>query len=122
MYDMEFDAQNGTVRLRLTGLWTAETMTRFHEALLALTRRLERSHPTFVILSDCRTYPVQSSDVMLGWSRLLGAGRNLVHRPYAIVVGSTLNKLQAQRALDAPNITVFTDMDHAEEWLSTHRR
>jgi hypothetical protein len=120
MYNIEFDRVSNTLNLRLTGFWTRETMDRFAEEFGALTTSLIQAKRSFVVLSDCREYPVQSADIGEVWSRLLGPVP-ITTAPYAVVVGSVLNKLQAERALKAPNVSVFTEMRSALEWVARCR-
>ena len=95
-------------------------MNRFAVDLLAATAQAEGDGP-FVIFSDCRNYPVQSAEVSEGWIALLGADTR-VTQPYAVLVGSTLGKLQAERLLGAPNLRVFLLEDEATAWLGERRR
>lgn len=120
MYDIAYDDALNTVNLRLTGFWTKETMDQFIEEFGALATRLGRAKRAFVVLSDCREYPVQSAEIGEAWSRVLGSAP-ITTAPYAVVVGSVLNKLQAERALTAPNVSVFADMGAALEWLAQCR-
>jgi hypothetical protein len=120
MYQMRFDTGSSILHLQLTGFWTDETMTRFAGELLPLVQRLTRTEAGLAILSDCRHYPVQSPEIVAGWSRILAAD-GPIKAPYAIVVGTVLNKLQAGRALTAPNVAIFTELDAATEWLDARR-
>jgi hypothetical protein len=37
--------------------------------------------------------------------------------PIALIAGSMLNKMQAERVFPYPNVRVFLDSDAAREWL-----
>jgi len=120
MYELRYDANGNILNLRLTGFWTEDTMRGFLGAFMPMVSRLSISSPDFVVLSDCRDYPVQSPAIGIAWSRILGENP-AVTVPYAVVVGSVLNKLQAERALIAANVKIFTEMDEAAVWLEAKR-
>jgi hypothetical protein len=117
MYRINFDEDERTLRLLLTGLWTRAIFDAFAADFRAALRR----DGPFVILSDCRGYPVQSSEVGVAWAGLLGED-SAIRSPYAVVAGSMLNKLQAERALTVPTLRVFLDMAEARAWLDECRR
>lgn len=120
MFQIAYDRASKTLNLRLSGFWTRDTMDRFLRQFGAEVAHLARAKIPYVVLSDCRDYPVQSTEILHGWSRVLGPVP-MVDVPYAVVVPSMLNKLQAERCLTAPNVRVFSDMDDALEWLSAAR-
>jgi hypothetical protein len=122
MYTICLDATNERIGLKLDGFWTAETMRRCGDELLEMIAREKQRRSNISVLSDCLSYPVQGPEVMAGWVRLLGRRSGLITVPYAIVVATTLNKLQVQRALDASNVQVFMQLSTAKEWLSNQAR
>lgn len=117
MYNIEYDPGSKILKIHQSGFWTEETMNMFIEALRAQMASLARAKRSFVVLSDCRDYPVQSAEIVEIWSRILGPAP-IVTVPYAVVAGSVMNKLQAERALTAPNVGVFIDIGAALEWLA----
>lgn len=117
VYAFKYEPGSNILNLRLTGFWTMATMEQFTEEFVAVMTSLAKSKRPFVVLSDCREYPVQSAEIGEAWSGILGPTPT-VTVPYAIVVGSVLNKIQAKRALTAPNVRLFTEMRKASEWLS----
>jgi len=118
MYEIDYDENSQTIHLRLTDFWTEATMASFRNEFLPLAQKLARARTNFVVLSDCRNYPVQSPDILIAWAEILGANP-AVTAPYAIVVGSVLNKLQAERGLTAPNVKIFTSLEAGTAWLQT---
>lgn len=121
MYSISFDARNERIRLKLDGFWTAEVMRRCRDDLLQMIAHERKRYSYLSVLSDCTTYPVQGPDVTDSWTCLLGKDAGGITQPYAIVVASTLNKLQVQRALNAPNVRAFMDIPEAEKWLNACR-
>lgn len=72
----------------------------------------------FAILSDSSRFPVQSLAVASGFERIRARGSKLHKGPTAIVVGSYLNKVQAERSLKGARIRVFLSADEARDWLT----
>jgi len=85
----------------------------FHHDRIRLTRKHYR------VLADCRDYPVQSTEVGEAFGRLFGKLMSENSGHYAIIASSTLNKMQAKRALPQANVQVFSDVDDAMRWLFT---
>ena len=116
MYEINYDERSQTLHLKLTGFWTEATMASFKNDFTILIQKLTRARTSFVVLSDCRNYPVQSHEVLAAWAEALGP-KPIVSVPYAVIVGSVLNKLQAERALTASNVQVFASIETAKAWL-----
>ena len=120
MYEMHYEEDTQILHLRLTGFWTDATMVSFKNEFMPLVQKITRAKADFVVLSDCRDYPVQSRDILIAWATMLGPDP-AVTAPYAIIVGSVLNKLQAERGLTAPNVKIFTSMEAGTAWLEASR-
>lgn len=120
-FAIRFDARTSVLHLTLSGFWTPDTLRDFARALLAEVARIQKTRPSFDVLSDSRAFPVQSPEVGQGFTRLMSGSseRNTGRR--AIVVASALNKMQAERTLASPNLRVFLDPDEAAAWLATPR-
>ncbi len=76
---------------------------------------MARKH--YRVLADCRDYPVQSTEIGEAFGALFGKLMAENNGHYAIVAGSTLNKIQAKRAIPQANVQVFSDVDEAMTWL-----
>jgi hypothetical protein len=120
MYESDYDERSQTLNLRLTDFWTEATMACFKEELFGLVHKLTLAQTNFVVFGDCRNYPVQSPEILTAWAGLLGPNP-IVSAPYAVLAGSFLNTLQAERALTAPNVKVFTSAEAAKIWLQASR-
>ncbi|MFA5966414.1 MAG: hypothetical protein WC804_20545, partial [Sphingomonas sp.] len=72
---------------------------------------------SYRLLADCRDYPVQSVEIGEAFGILFDKLMPQNDAPYAIVVASMLNKLQARRALPFANIQLFSDLNEARDWL-----
>ncbi|WP_188055892.1 hypothetical protein [Sphingosinithalassobacter sp. CS137] len=116
-YDIRFDEQRGLLNLTLRGFWSLETLDAFRTELVEVAARVREQRPSFPVLSDSIAFAVQSVEVADRLGELMLAGAQVNSGRVAIVVGSILNKKQAERALQAPNLRVFVDKEEALEWL-----
>ena len=120
MYSIDHDLRANMLRLRLTGFWTVAEVHAFADDFLAAVSRITRINPNLVIISDCRDYPVQSTEVTMTYAERLGPAAGM-RQPFAVVVGSMLAKLQADRVMEAPNLRAFLSIADAEAWLEDVR-
>ncbi|HVF93948.1 MAG TPA: hypothetical protein VM900_06510, partial [Sphingomonas sp.] len=67
---------------------------------------------------DASRFPVQSPAVAAGFDKIRERGSKVRKGPTAIVVASVLNKMQAERSLQGPDIRVFLSADEARAWLA----
>jgi hypothetical protein len=105
------------VEISLRGYWDDATMKRFDSEL----RRLLPALPAGGCmigeqntLFDTTAYAVQSQDV-LAQLGIMAADPSIGSRRIAVLVSSTLNKLQTRRI--APDYGLFSDRDEAMRWL-----
>ena len=118
MYTIKFDASTRTLHLELEGFWSVGTLTAFAAELLVKTTALNLRYGKFAILSDSTRFPVQSSAVSAGFERIRERGAQLHKGHTAVVVGSVLNKMQAERSLRGPHVRVFLSANDAKRWLA----
>ncbi len=116
-YDIRFDEQRGLLKLTLRGFWSLGTLDAVRTELVEVAARVRQQHSSFPVLSDSSAFAVQSVEVADRLGELMLAGAQVNSGRVAIVVGSILNKKQAERALQAPNLRVFVDKEEALEWL-----
>ena len=119
MYEIRYDAAARLLFYRMEGFWTLDTVARFVADLQAATASIRGTPLRFDALCDSTNFPVQSHEVSDALGRVMKAGTKLRTGRTAIAVASTLNKLQAQRALPHPSVRVFLSMDEARAWLQT---
>ena len=94
----------------------------FINALRAATASLGAPPFQYDGLCDSREFKVQSRDVSEALGRIDDASRTMREGRTAIVVGSMMNKLQAERTLKSAGTRVFLTMDEAEAWLNDGSR
>lgn len=105
------------VEIIMRGHWDDATIRRFDRELRHLLRALPRGGCRIGeqnTLFDTTEYAVQSQEVL---ARLgaMAADPSIGSRRIAVLVSSTLVKLQARRI--APDYGLFNDRDEALEWL-----
>lgn len=120
MYSISYDPDHAFVRVELRGFWSIELVDRYCDALQELIGSLVGAGNRFALLIDAREYPLQNPDV---------SARFLARTPdwpppgegpvagVAMIVASTLSKLQAERTIGA-GVMFFHDADEAEQWLA----
>ncbi len=116
-FSIDLDPPRDLVRIRLSGFFSVEDVARFQAELLLAHGRLRcarRGGP--LTINDISSMSIQSQDVVARWGAFLA---NPAHRSrrLAFVVGSTLARMQLQRAIGARDARVFTDAAEAEQWL-----
>lgn len=118
-FSINHDPAHGVLRLTLTGYWSPPTLKAFADQLLLVAGKLKVARIPFGVLSDSRHFDVQSADVSDGFTRLMASAGRVHDGRTAIVVGSMINKLQAERAMGSTRLRVFLDMAEAEAWLAS---
>lgn len=117
MFSFSYDPARVLLTVVQKGYWNLPVFRDYERDYLAHHERIRLTHRNYRVFADCRDYPVQSTEIGEAFARLFDKlmGENKGH--YAIVAASTLNKMQAKRAIPQPNVQVFTDPDEAMEWL-----
>jgi hypothetical protein len=115
MYTLVYDAKAGFIRMTVWGFWTVETVHALFAELLPMMARVKASGKPVLVISDASQFPVQSAEVGVTFNRLDPEAKRMRER-MAMVVGSTLNKMQARR-FAVPDIEFFSSIEEAEHWL-----
>lgn len=116
MFSVDYDPDRGIVRLMIEGFWDAATVEAFAAETLVALRRARAETGRSLVLTDARSFQVQSLDVATAFDLAelrIGPARERM----AIVVSSALSKMQGQRALAGTDTMFFTDVAAAERWL-----
>ncbi|MET3763110.1 hypothetical protein [Sphingomonas sp. UYEF23] len=117
MYDIRFDATRRVFVITSVGFWTLGTLASFSAATVAQGMAMRVRYGPYAVLNDARDYPIQSSQVAHGLELLMAQSLKITSGPVVTVVNKALNKMQAERVLNAPNSRVFLDWDEANAWL-----
>jgi len=109
------DPERALIVVTMHDFWTVETVDAYGAALGPVIGAALSAGGPVALLIDCMAYPVQSAAVAERFVTLAATfpppSPDGV-RAVAIVVGSMLNKMQAQRTF-GPMVTIFTDHDEA---------
>jgi len=115
MFTIAYDSKVGIIRVSVEGFWSIQTVDAFFAELIRVFTRIKKSGRPVLALSDARQFPIQTAEVGEAFARRDLEAAKLRDR-MAIVVGSTLGKLQGRR-YTGPNLDFFTSFEEAEQWL-----
>jgi hypothetical protein len=116
-FSIDPDVAREYVRIRLFGFFTVEDIARFEAELLLVHQRMGCGHRGGPLtVTDVTDMSIQSQEVVRRWGEFLA---NPAHRSrrLAFVTGSTLARMQLERASAGRGARVFTDAVEAERWL-----
>ncbi|WP_374943956.1 hypothetical protein [Sphingomonas sp.] len=116
-FDVAFDRSARLLRWTMRGFWTMADVAAFAGAMRAAIGHLGAPPHRSDGLCDSREFPVQSGPVSAALGEIDRIGSATRQGRFAIVVGSTMNKLQAERTLKGEGVRVFLSMQEAEAWL-----
>ena len=116
-FEITVDNDAGLIRTVLRGFWTMGDLMAFGAGMYDAVQTVAARHRVFALLSDSTGFKVQSAEVSEGFEKMTAAGAAMHSGPTAIIVGSTLNKLQADRIFTDPRVRVFIDAAEARRWV-----
>ncbi|RYF11175.1 MAG: hypothetical protein EOO77_19980 [Oxalobacteraceae bacterium] len=111
------DVAREYVRIRLFGFFNVEDIECFEAELLLVHQQMGCGHRGGPLtVTDVTDMSIQSQEVVRRWGEFLA---NPAHRSrrLAFVTGSTLARMQLERASAGRGARVFTDGAEAERWL-----
>ena len=118
-FRLDYDARRNRILAEIRDYWTVETVQEFAAAAGALSQRVRATRDDYDILIDSRDFPVQPNEIAALLPSIAEAGLSLTSGRAASVVGSHLNKLQAERTQTHPRFAAFMTMEAAQAWLDT---
>jgi hypothetical protein len=116
-FTIDIDPRRDVVRIRLSGFFSVDDISRFQTELLLAHKRLScgrKGGP--LTINDISGMMIQSQEVVTRWGAFLADPAHRSRR-LAFVVGSSLARMQLQRAIGEREACVFTDAAAAEKWL-----
>jgi hypothetical protein len=118
-FEVTFDRNRRLLSWTMRGFWTLEDVAAFRRAMVAAIKPLGPPPHRYDGLCDSRDFHVQTGPVSVALGEIDRIGTSARHDRgrFAIVVGSVINKLQAERTLTGSGIRVFLSMREAEDWL-----
>ena len=118
MFHLDHDRSTNTLTIRVKGFWTPDIVADLGGALMEKARELHGAGGDFDVIVESLEFPVQSNHVAELLTQIMVAGIALTSGRAAVVVGSQLNKLQAERSLVHPRLRVFRSLAKAKAWLA----
>src|SRR3954470_12654034 len=115
-FSLEVDAQRDLVRIRMGGFFKQADIAAFLEARRVAHQALTCAPNAHVTLNDLREMSIQSHDIVDAFREMLAAPEYRSRR-LALVVGYTLARSQAIRAIERREARWFSDPAEAEAWL-----
>ncbi len=115
-YSFEVDSDRDLVRIRMGGFFTPADIEAFVRARDEAHRALTCPRNQHVTLNDIRDMKIQSQEIVDAFREMLAAPEHRSRR-LAFLVGPTLARTQAMRALDRRDARCFEDSWSAEAWL-----
>ena len=110
------DPARDLVRITLSGFFDDKSIAGFLAARREAHARLRCGPNRHLSLTDTRGIAIQSQEMVARWGRIL-ADPAYRSRRLAFVTGSTLARMQLQRAIGSRDARVFLDPAEAEAWL-----
>lgn len=115
--EVSYDRSSGIVRCRLKGLWTSDIVDQYERTLKQAVSSARRYAPEVLMLFDSSEAPAQPPAIVERM-RAVGEAVRGTNDRLAVVVGSVLTKMQAERSMTvATNERVFRTVADAEAWL-----
>lgn len=117
MFQVDYDRQTNRLTLRVWGFWTAEDVMAFAKEVGLKANQARAIREDFNVLVESLEFPVQANDVADLLTNVMRGGMALTSGRSAVVVGSQLNRAQAERTLVHPRVRVFMTLEDAWRWL-----
>lgn len=116
MWKIWIDEGKGRVMVTLSGLMTPEDADRFgHEMNMVMENARNRFGVLHALL-DASAAPVQPAETVARLQSPEGYLQSSEDR-YAVVVATSLGKMQARRLTPEDQVGIFMSMAEADEWL-----
>ena len=119
MFDVHYDRRANCLKISVTGFFKPEDVALLAREVGAKALEARAARDDFDALVESLDFPVQANDVADLLSNIMRGGMALTKGRAAVVVGSVLNKAQAERTLVHPRVRVFMSIAEAEAWLGS---
>lgn len=118
MFQIDYDRHANCLNMRVEGFWSTDTVVLLAKEVGVKARKARAIREDFNVLVESLAFPVQANDVADLLTNIMRGGISLTTGRAAVVVGSQLNKAQAERTLVHPRVRVFLTMEQARDWLA----
>uniref|UniRef100_UPI0035C9B44E hypothetical protein n=1 Tax=uncultured Sphingomonas sp. TaxID=158754 RepID=UPI0035C9B44E len=119
MFTVEYDRHANILWLRVEGFWKPQDVEAFAREVSCKALATQAIRADFNVCVESFKFPVQAIDVADLLTHIMRGGMAMTTGRAAVVVGSQLNRAQAERTLVHPRVRVFLDLDQARNWLAT---
>jgi hypothetical protein len=118
MFQIDHDSRSNLLKISVKGFWKPEDVPALAMAIGAKAREARAIRDDFNVIVESLEFPVQANDVADLLANIMESGMTLTSGRTAVVVGSQLNKLQAERTLVHSRVRVFLSLEDAQQWLA----
>lgn len=118
MFQVDYDRIDNRLAIKVAGFWTADDVVALAAEVGSKARQASAIRDDFNVIVESFDFPVQANDVADLLANIMRGGMTFTSGRTAIVVGSQLNRAQAERTLVHPRVRVFMTMAEALEWLN----
>lgn len=118
MFQVEYDARANLLTLTVKGFWQPDDVVAFAASVGAKVQEVIAIRTDFDVIVESLDFPVQAIDVADLLINIMRGGMAQTSGYAAVVVGSHLNKVQAERTLVHPRVRVFLARADAKRWLA----
>jgi hypothetical protein len=116
-FEIHSDHEADMVRIVVEGFWQPDDFVDFFKAISAEEAHFTSKSKTFRAMCDARTFTVQGGDVVQLFSGFFERPGIPISRA-ALIISSTLLKLQVMRVIGDQRYRFFDDIHEAEAWIA----
>lgn len=117
MFLVEYDRAANCLNVTVKGFFQPQDVAPLSRDVEAKAKAARAIRDDFDVVVESTEFPVQANDVADLMTSIMRMGMAMTNGRAAVVVGSVLNKAQAERTLVHDRLRVFMDMNAAREWL-----
>lgn len=118
MFHASYDRGTNCLNIVVKGFLQPHDVPALAQAVGSAAQTARSARDDFNVLVESLEFPVQANDVADLLTGVMRGGMALTTGRAAVVVGSQLNKAQAERTLVHDRVRVFMTMDSARAWLA----
>lgn len=118
MFRVDFRPHTNRIVIHVRDFWTMDMIPGFAAEVGAKIQEARAVSGDFDVLVESLDFPVQANDVADLLPSIMRGGMALTSGRSAVIVGSQLSKLQAERTLTHSRVKVFLARAEAEAWLA----
>jgi hypothetical protein len=118
MFQVDYDPQANCLSIEVKGFWKPENVALLAKEVGAKALEAKAIRDDFNVIVKSFEFPVQANDVADLLTEIMRGGMTLTSGRAAVVVGSLLNKAQAERTLVHPRVRVFLTLVEGRAWLA----